>query len=327
MKSTISYVNIWYSGPGGGGASWAFELTDTAQGTEATKPLLVDHVTVGEVQSKGVRVGTKLGVADGSSIRFTGFVPHTDSDPDLDAVAAVDIRAAKSFNEAFDYSGASIPDAAKHVSLLTNADESLDSDTDLTGIGLPYLYKNHSKLQIQGPQNGPGVTLTIHEGVTVEMSGALIVGATSGTAQGDLVIAGTAAKPVTFTSVEDTPAAGDWEGFYFVGGQYDPTKSKIDHAEILYAGVDPSDPLQVNNHIGRCGSFTTASIMIAGSSTSAAYAGPAITNTHIDHSAWDGIAADASNSGGHLSNDYDKADIKIENVANEKLEIGTCTTN
>jgi hypothetical protein len=324
MASTISYVNIWYSGPGGGSASWALELTDTAQGTVKTKPLLLDHVTIGEVQSKGIRVGTKLGVADGSSVRFTGFVPPTSQSPDLDAVAEVDIRAAKSFNEAFDYSGASIPDGAKHVNLNVNADETVDSDAELTSIGLPYLYKNHQLLQVVGPQNGPGVTLTIDEGVTIEMSGALIVGTLSGTAQGDLIVKGTAAKPVVLTSSQDTPAAGDWEGIYFVGGQYDPKKSSIDHAQVLYGGVDPSDPLQVNHHIGRCGSFTTAGIMITSSSSSAAYDGPSITNTLIAHSGYDGIASDASNSGGHLSNDYSKGGNTFMDNANKDLENGTC---
>jgi hypothetical protein len=325
MASTVSHVNIWYGGPGGGSASWALEVTNTAQGTDKTKPLLLDHVTIGAVQTKGVRVGAPLGIADGSSIRFTGFVPHTSSDPDLDAIAAVDIRAAKSFNEAFDYAGAPIPAEAKHVTLFANSDESLNADTDLTSIGLPYVYKNHQRLHIKDAQDGPGVTLTIHEGVTLQMSGALIVGTLSGTALGDLIIQGTAAKPVVLTSVEDTPAAGDWEGIYFVGGQYTPAKSKIDHAQILYAGVDPSDGLQVNNHIGRCGSFTTGSVMITSSSSSAAYAGPAITNTFIAHSAWDGIASDASTSGGHLSNDYAKPDITFDDIANKDLEIGTCT--
>ncbi|HEX4338800.1 MAG TPA: hypothetical protein VH062_23000 [Polyangiaceae bacterium] len=326
MASTVSYVNIWYGGPGGGGASWALELTDTAEGTDKAKPLLLDHVTVGEVQTKGVRIGTKLGVADGSSIRFTGFVTPNSQTPALDAVAEVDIRAAKSFNEAFDYSGAFIPAGAKHVNLDANADESLDSDAEVTSIGLPYLYKNAQYLEIAGAQDGPGVTLTIDEGVTIEMSGALIVGTLSGTAQGDLVIAGSAAKPVVLTSSQDTPAAGDWEGIYFVGGQYDPTKSKIDHAQILYAGVDTSDPLQVAHHIGRCSTntITTAAIMITSSSSSAPYPGPSITNTFIAHSASDGIASDASNSGGQLSNDYSKATITFSDIANENLEIGAC---
>ncbi|HEY1533178.1 MAG TPA: hypothetical protein VGF76_04145, partial [Polyangiaceae bacterium] len=81
--SILSYVDVWYGGPGGGGGSWAFERTDTAQGNDQVTPLLVDHLTIGEVQSKGFRVGTPNGVAAKSSITFTGFAPHGASDPDF----------------------------------------------------------------------------------------------------------------------------------------------------------------------------------------------------------------------------------------------------
>ncbi|MBM4379167.1 MAG: hypothetical protein FJ086_07675 [Deltaproteobacteria bacterium] len=33
--------------------------------------------------------------------------------------------------------------------------------------------------------------------------------------QGALVVQGTAAGPVTFTSAEAVPSAGDWQGLYF----------------------------------------------------------------------------------------------------------------
>jgi hypothetical protein len=315
--STISYVNIWYGGPGGGGASWAFELTDTAHGTpDAKKPLLVDHLTVGAVQSKGVRIGTPLGVADGSAIRFTGFVTPDASGPALDATAEVEIAASKSAAKAFTLTGAPIPDGAKHVNLITAAaDGMVSTDTDLVDFGLPYLYKNKLIMQIAGAQNDPvGATLTIHEGVTLNMDGVLIVGGTSGTAEGNLIIAGTTAKPVILSSAKDTPASGDWEGLYFVGGQYDPAKSKIDNAQILYAGVDPSDPLQVNHHVGRCGAFTVGAVMID-SGSNAPYAGPAISNTKIAHSKSDGIASAGTTGGGLCSTNYAKADITFDDIA------------
>ena len=324
--STLSYVNIWYGGPGGGGASWAFELSDTAHGTPDTKkPLLVDHLTVGAVQSKGFRVGTELGVADGSAIRFTGFVTPDASGPALDATAEIEIAATKSIAKAITLTGAPIPDGAKHVNLFTLAADGMVSvDTDLVDFGLPYLYKNHLILQIAGPQNDPvGATLTIHEGVTLNMDGALIVGGTSGTAEGNLIIAGTTAKPVILSSAKDTPASGDWEGLYFVGGQYDPAKSKIDNAQILYAGVDASDPLQVNHHVGRCGAFIVGALMIDGTTT-APYVGLSISNTKIAHSKSDGIASAGSMTGG-LSTSYAKADITFDDIAGKTLaDNGTC---
>ncbi|MDB4946654.1 MAG: putative secreted protein [Labilithrix sp.] len=318
--STLSHVNIWYGGPGGGGASWAFELTNTAHGTDAAKPLLVDHLTIGAVQTRGIRVGTDLGVADGSSIQLTGFVPPRAEDPALLAAAELEIKSTRSVAKAITIAGASIPDAARHVSLTTlAADGKVGSDTDLVSFGLPYRYENKTILQVQGPQNDPvGATLTIHEGVTLAMDGALVVGGTSGSSMGNLVIAGTADKPVILTSTKPSPASGDWEGLYFVGGQFDPARSKIDHAELLYAGVDASDGLQVNHHVGRCGAFDVGALMIDG--VLGAYAGPALSNLKIAHSRSDGIVSAASTSGAHLDTSYTRPDITFEDIAGAPLD-------
>jgi hypothetical protein len=325
--STMSYVNIWYGGPGGGGASWAFELTDTAHGTpDVKKPFLVVHLTVGAVQSKGVRVGTPLGVADGSSIRFTGFVPTDPDGPSLDAVARVNLMASKSFAKAFNFEGAPIPDGAKHVTLdPPAADGKISENADLVDFGLPYLYKNQLIMEVQGPQDDPvGATLTIHEGVTLKMDGVLVVGTLSGTAQGNLVIAGTAAKPVILTSAQDTPASGDWEGLYFVGGQYDPAKSKIDNAQILYAGVDTSDPININYHVSRCGNNAVGAVMIT-TGIGSPYDGPSITNTKIAHSASDGIVSDASTTGNYMQTNYNKPDVTFDDIKGSPLaNNGTC---
>lgn len=325
--STLSYVNIWYGGPGGGSASPAFELTSASRGTDPKKPLLVDHLVVGAVQTRGLKVATQTGIADGSSIQFTGFVPPDPSGPALDAVAELEISAIASFAKAFTFAGASIPDAAKHVNLrLAQSEGKVQQDTEVFDFGLPYHWKNQLVMQVAGAQDDPiGPTLTFHEGVTMKMSGVLIVGGTSGTANGNLVVAGTAAKPVTFTSVEDAPASGDWEGFYFVGSHYDPTKTKIDHAQILYAGVDPSNGQQINHHVGRCGTNFVGAVMIAGTG-GVPYDGPPIANTKIAHSKSDGIVSDANDSGGYLQTSYAKPDITFEDIAGKTLEDnGSCS--
>ncbi len=324
--STISYVNIWYGGPGGGSGAFALELQDTAHGTpNATAPLLIDHLTVGDVQSEGIRIGTPLGVADGSTITFTGFAPQDADSPALNAVAEIDIGASASFAKAFSFSG-SIPAAAKHVNLVNiAADGMVSANTDLVDFGLPYVYRNQLVLQIAGMQDDPiGATLTIHAGVTLQMDGALVIGGTSGTAEGNLIIAGTAAKPVILTSTQATPASGDWEGLYFVGGQYDPTKSSISNAQISYAGVSTADPSQVNYHIGRCGDFIVGAIMIDDGG-GGQYAGPSISNTVISHSLSDGIASFASTNGGYCTTNYGTPDITFVDIAGETVaDNGTC---
>ncbi len=50
---------------------------------------------------------------------------------------------------------------------------------------------------------------------------------------GELVVNGTAAEPVVFTSAQSVPAAGDWDGLYF--NTYD-AGSSLDYVEVSYGG-------------------------------------------------------------------------------------------
>jgi hypothetical protein len=340
LGSTLSHVNIWFSGPGGGGASYAFELTSTAHGTpDAKKGLLVDHLTVGAVQARGIKVGTENGIADGSAIQFTGYDEPFSTSPAPDHAFDVNLAAIASVAKAINITGAKIPDVAKHVNTYTSSSEGKLGSTaderrsfDVVDFGLPYEYTRTSILQIQGPQNDPtGSILTFHEGVTWRHSGVIIVGATSGTAQGNLVVQGTAAKPVTFTSAEAVPAKGDWYGFYFVMDQLDLTKTRMDQAEILFAGVDDSNPLNVSYFVNRCGDAAnyTGPIMIT--PKLANYEGPKLSNLHISHSASYGIVSGASSAtpgpAAQMTTNYKDAalNIKIDDTTKSAFDkTGAC---
>ncbi|HEX3852698.1 MAG TPA: hypothetical protein VHW01_17155 [Polyangiaceae bacterium] len=301
--SVLSYLDVWYGGPGGGSGSWAFELTDTAQGNDKVTPLLIDHLTIGEVQSEGFRIGTPNGIAANSSITFTGFAPHADGDPDFSYTAALNFYAEKSVAAALTMYTDNIPAAVQRVQLLTAPEPFyLRTDMELTDVGLPYWYKDGS-LIIAGPDDGTSATLTIDAGVTLHMGKQLQVGDQH---EGDLIIAGTAAKPVTLTSAEETPGAGDWEGIFFIGHFYDPTRSMISYLNLEYAGLDEGSGSGL--HVGRCGDDFTGAIQITSSDTATRmYDGPSITHTHISHSQTYGIAADAGIApavSGTLKNDY-----------------------
>jgi hypothetical protein len=101
-------------------------------------------------------------------------------------------------------------------------------------------------------------------------------------------------------------------------------KTKIDNAQILYAGVDPSNGQQINHHVGRCGTSFEGAVMITSSSVSAGYPGPAISNTKIAHSKSEGIVSDASNTGAFCSTSYAKPDITFDDIAGTKINVGTC---
>jgi hypothetical protein len=96
-------------------------------------------------------------------------------------------------------------------------------------------------------------------------------------AQGALVVNGTAAKPVVFTSAEATPAAGDWLGIWF--GEVPAPNDKIDYARIEYAGglsSSGSDACNTGNNDAAIRIFNLPS-------------GAFVTNTTIQDSAGHGI--------------------------------------
>jgi len=317
MKSTLSYVDIWYGGRGGGGGAWAFELDDTAQGTKKTDALLVDHLYIGQVQSSGFRVGTPNGLAEGSAIRFTGYAEHADTDPDLSYAAAVNFYAALSVNDALTYDKVNIPAASQAVHVETAAPPIyLEHDAELPDIGMPYWYTDMN-LIISGPDDATTATFTLDPGVTLHMTGQLRVGDKH---EGNLVAVGTADKPVIITSAQAKPAAGDWEGIAFLGSFFDAKVSKIDNAQILYAGIDVLDS---SLHVGRCGDDFSGAVEIFGAGS---YAGPPISNTLIAHSLSNGIVAEASNTNTTLATDYSKAALKVtfDDIAMEKLVVDAC---
>jgi len=93
-----------------------------------------------------------------------------------------------------------------------------------------------------GVTGHPAAKLTIEAGVTMRFtpegtsssSRIQVRGLSTGMPQGALVVAGTAADPVVFTSAAVAPGAGDWQGLEFRNA-IDPATA-ITNARIEYAG-------------------------------------------------------------------------------------------
>jgi hypothetical protein len=122
-----------------------------------------------------------------------------------------------------------------------NAEGVTTGTVTLRDLGVPY-YVGHSQsagqLCVTSPTAGSLATLVIEPGVTMRFKkgGLLTITQYQGTnpAGGALVAAGTAQKPIVFTSAEATPAAGDWLGIWF--GEVPDASDKIDFASVEYAG-------------------------------------------------------------------------------------------
>jgi hypothetical protein len=219
---------------GGDPQSAAPELTGMLflQGRDAAGPtqetLFVDHVTLRGSASNGALLRDGAGFFAGSTaLTVTGSAAFP---------LSVWARAVGTVPEG-GYTG----NAADEINLPADQGTITDGAT-MRDRGVPYRIGNVSTsgdLLIARRPGEPGVsTLTIEPGVVLRFKpgGRLRVAAGTGDtpANGALVAAGTAARPIVFTSSAAAPAAGDWLGIWF-GLLPDPA-NRIDHAVIEYAG-------------------------------------------------------------------------------------------
>ena len=104
------------------------------------------------------------------------------------------------------------------------------ADMTLTKACSPYNISEY--IEING-----GATLTIEPGVTLSFDGNIGV-QVGNSDMGRLVAVGTAQDPITFTSSESPPLAGDWGGIRLYDGT--TTGTRIAYAKVDYCGADRS---------------------------------------------------------------------------------------
>lgn len=250
-----------------------------AQGEDQTAPtqptVFVDHVTVKGSKSNGLLLHNGAGFAPGSQdLVVTGSAQYPLS---IWARAVGTVPTGKYIGNAVD----------EIVLPAGGGAEAIHEDATMQSRGVPYRVGNSLSqatlvVERQAPSSPGLATLTIEAGVKVRVKkGGVIhvqrfVG--SSPAQGALVVNGTAAEPVVFTSAEATPAAGDWRGIWF--GLVPAPSDKIDFARIEYAGGASASGSDACNAPGN----NDAAIRIFGLPS-----GPFVTNTTILESAGHGI--------------------------------------
>lgn len=93
-------------------------------------------------------------------------------------------------------------------------------------------------LTLGAPTGTALTTLRIEAGATITWKPdfGLQVTSVNDAASGELIVEGTAEAPVTFTSDQPQPRAGDWRGLMF--GATPGPATKLDHVVIAYAGSE-----------------------------------------------------------------------------------------
>lgn len=207
----------------GGGSILAYGAASS--GAVLTRSVRVKDVTISKSHGYGVNLQRLSAFTeDSSGLQVIDSGEGTAGQPVLVEAGAVgSLPASSSFqgnllNEVLVVPGGSMPsDIFKNV-------------------GVPY--RIAGRLLVAPPQDGAPAVLTIEAGATLKMETTSDNGLTLGITpmrQGVLVVNGTAAAPVTFTSPKAAPAAGDWKNIYF---RYSPaTGNRMSYAVVEYAGA------------------------------------------------------------------------------------------
>jgi len=237
--------------------------------------LKVDHVTISGAGKYGVVVRDgALFSADSQALTITGGA----SFPILaDATLAGSVPAGTYTGNATDQ-------------ILLDCDRQIIADLTLRDRGVPYRLGDGAQagndlvVGVSGPTPVRAV-LTVEAGVTIRAHAAgrirMAKDAAGPNAVGALVVAGTAAKRVIFSSAAATPAAGDWRGLVF---EAPDATNAITYARVEFAGgASAANGFHCEAN-GAFGEDEDAAIALYGEPSSSF-----ITNTEIVSSAGDGI--------------------------------------
>lgn len=244
------------------------------QNKPAVEAIHVDHVLIQDSASQGIRISQSAAFSAASN----GLVITKSAGYPMFSAAVL---------------AGSIPTGAytgngKDEILIngTNTAEYVSTDTTFHDRGVPYHIGDTGSDGRLDVHTKPGslATLTIEPNVTLRFKkgGAFNVetGSLVKPATGALIAVGAQDKPITFTSAEAAPAAGDWLGVYFYN--VDPS-SKLDWVKVEYAGGGPAGGNYSCPYVNE--PVNLAAIRILASAPSSVF----ITNTTIKDSAAHGF--------------------------------------
>ncbi|MCP3064767.1 hypothetical protein LXT21_38950 [Myxococcus sp. K38C18041901] len=273
---------VVFSGGGDPGAALATVRVNAGAELPGPRPLFVQHVTIQNSRGPGIMLNGTAGFAEGSSdltIRDAGNEarPHPMM-VNPNALGTLPTGTYTGNVEDTLFVGPSIASSSVYY---------LGADATLKDLGVPYRLEG---LQV-GALNAPA-KLTIEAGAELRFEPETMLRVVF--ANSTLVAAGTAAKPIVFTSALEHPVVGAWAGISFEG--LNP-ESRLESVVVRYAG----GPCQCSgfgcNYLPD--SFDVSSAILVFQEPAA----PFIANARIEYSAghgilrgWDGAAIDLATS-------------------------------
>lgn len=229
-KARLKYVTL----DGGGGYDAPGSLAYHGDGAMPTdRDVLVDHVTIRGALGTGAMLGRGAAFAPASTeltITGAGSFPLSIGEHGIDTVPT----------------GKYVGNAIDEILIepeTVDATAGLQESATMHHRGVPYRVGTTPRLdnlRLTGRKDGPPTILTIEPGVTLKFlkGSALEIEHYTGefSAPAAIVAVGTADQPITFTSAEPTPNAGDWRGLWF--GGIARAENRLEHVRIDYTGAD-----------------------------------------------------------------------------------------
>jgi hypothetical protein len=299
---SLAHVDFYNPSIGGGDGPGAVQTL--AGGT--VPPVVLDHVSFHQLNAGlALDLQNGVGLSASSSVTVPGFVKNS-STMQYEVIRADPVSAASLLPGMLTVDTTKVPADLRVIRL---SEYNLNDTVTWQDTGLPFYSDSDFTIK---QLTGASPILTLDAGVTWKFAPgvSLFVGGSGGFDTGDLIVKGSAAKPVVFTAYGATSdPANYWGGIWFEstgpGYGFDATVSKIDHARLEYGGA--SFEGEINCHDPDPSLSSTkepAELMIDGIHD---YDGPAITNTQFSHSAGDAVRAYCTTTDCLVSPDYTAA--------------------
>lgn len=292
-KIDVAYTDFLFGSRADGVASQHFSygalrIRDNSSGA-AAPPARLHHVTFsGAKQGGPLWLESDAGLTPDSVVLVTAFNLTQNDLQFTDSAVVVTPEAASSLAPGMISIAPEVPESKRGVELLSG---NISANSTVRAIELPYLAPHG--LVVSNSVAMTPVSLTIEGGAELRLGSAAViqVGLSGPGTQGDLILDGTAAKPVKLVYYAFPNSFSDrWGGLYFTW--YDAGVSRVSHATLQTAGE--SGFAQVSD---ACGDSSSRGVIMLESPTGGGgsnYPALVIDHTTIDGSVSNGIVAECS---------------------------------